>query len=506
MQSQQLTDATTRHAVYLERLKTGQVRKFAHFLQEMESALVSRLATEDELTDFSRTRLNALLRDTRAELNGILSRMREQLSDDLRELAGYEAGVEARHLDGVGFEAVMPAPELVASAAFSRPLSVRGADGGKLLAGFIEDWSKSDVRRVEGLIRQGAYEGRTNHQIAQSIRGTAAANYRDGDMARVRRNATAIVRTSIQHVASVARMETWKSNSNVVTGYRWVSTLDSRTSTTCQALDGRVFEFGKGPLPPAHIQCRSTTVAELDGRFAALRQGATRRAGKDTVSANETYYSWLKKQPASFQDEVLGKTRGKLFRDGGMSESRFRQLQLDRNFRPLTLDEMRNIEPVPFHVALEEGLDLTKNPESAKSVRIIGDFLEWAKPKSSARHAKRTLVIGRYERDLAAFAIPSRNRVIALDRGSVKHIHKRHGVGNESLPGQLPIDSSDLSRLPRILDEAANVRPGNPSRSHNGAHRLHFVAEVGGFDYEVLIEVRRWQLVPVTMWKRKAKK
>jgi len=45
--------------------------------------------------------------------------------------------------------------------------------------------------------------------------------------------------------------------------YRWVSTLSERTSDICRNLNGRIFEFGKGPLPPAHINCRSTiTVVE----------------------------------------------------------------------------------------------------------------------------------------------------------------------------------------------------------------------------------------------------
>ncbi|MPW47639.1 phage head morphogenesis protein, partial [Moraxella catarrhalis] len=53
------------------------------------------------------------------------------------------------------------------------------------------------------------------------------------------------------------------------------------------------------------------------------------------------YYEWLKNQPAQYQDEVLGKTRAKLFRDGGMTVERFRALQLDKNFTPLTLDEIK---------------------------------------------------------------------------------------------------------------------------------------------------------------------
>jgi len=152
-------------------------------------------------------------------------------------------------------------------------------------------------------------------------------------------------------------METWRANEDIVIGYRWLSTLDSRTSTICRSLDGQVFKFDKGPVPPAHIRCRSTTLAELDGRYKSLDTGGSRaarstRTGKTVdVPAESNYYDWLKKQPAEFQDQVIGPARGKLLRDGGLTAKRFAQLQLDRNFTPLSLEDMRRLEPLAFQRA-----------------------------------------------------------------------------------------------------------------------------------------------------------
>jgi len=42
--------------------------------------------------------------------------------------------------------------------------------------------------------------------------------------------------------------------------YQWVSTLGPRTSDICQRLHGKIFTVGKGPLPPAHINCRSSII------------------------------------------------------------------------------------------------------------------------------------------------------------------------------------------------------------------------------------------------------
>ena len=43
-----------------------------------------------------------------------------------------------------------------------------------------------------------------------------------------------------------------------------MATLDSRTSPICKRLDGRKFEYNKGPTPPQHFNCRSTTVPVVD--------------------------------------------------------------------------------------------------------------------------------------------------------------------------------------------------------------------------------------------------
>ena len=55
------------------------------------------------------------------------------------------------------------------------------------------------------------------------------------------------------------------------------------------------------------------------------------------VPADMTYQDWLRKQPASRQDDILGVTKGKLFRQGGLTLDRF----VDRAGRELNLTELR---------------------------------------------------------------------------------------------------------------------------------------------------------------------
>lgn len=363
-----LVQSTVRHQVYLEGLKAGEVNQFTAFLKRIDKDLREKL-TRSELTEYSRERLEKLLKSVDSMLAKVFDDYYDELAGHLTELAEYEASFEAANLNNVlgpsSFEAVIPAPTQVHAAIFSAPLSVRGADGGKLLEPFIRDWAKVERKRVVGAIRQGVFEGQTNGQIIQKIRGTRAAKFSDGILAISSRHAESIVRTSVQHASTVARFKTWEENSDIINGYKIVATLDGKTSTICRSLDSQVFGLGKGPIPPLHVRCRSTIVPELDERYAFLKEGATRASENGPVDANETYYSWLKKQSAEFQDDTLGPSRGNLLRRGGLSAEKFAQLNLSKNFKPLTLAEMRHKEPAAFGKA-DEAKPLTKQAEKVK--------------------------------------------------------------------------------------------------------------------------------------------
>ena len=190
---------------------------------------------------------------------------------------------------------------------------------------------------------------------------------RDGIIDATRRNGEMVVRTSMQHMAASARDAFVQANSDIITQVEWVSTLDSRTTAQCAALDGMLFPLDSGPRPPLHIGCRSSVVPVLANKYLreTLSEGRTRASkgenGGAQVSANLTYFEWLKTQPAAFQDEAIGKTRGILLREGGLTSERFAELSLGKNFEPLTLygktvdgvyiPGMKDLEPVAFERA-----------------------------------------------------------------------------------------------------------------------------------------------------------
>jgi len=124
----------------------------------------------------------------------------------------------------------------------------------------------------------------------------------------------ALVRTSINQVANAASQQVYEANQDITKKYKYVATLDTRTSPICRALDGKEFEYGKGPTPPQHFNCRSTTVPILDlPRGAPPVPEGKRAAAGGMVPGNTTYGEWLAKQDASVKAKALGANRVQYF-------------------------------------------------------------------------------------------------------------------------------------------------------------------------------------------------
>ena len=327
-----LVQIASRHAVYFEGSKTRYVDEFEKFLQAMQDDLEAQISAVRDPETFKGRRLNGLLSAIRKTLAGGFGDYETFWREQIEELAEYEAGFEVRSLSQVvKADFNLPSPSQLVTAAFARPLSVKGIDEGSLLASFYETWTAKSRRRVEGAIRMGFAQGETTNQILQRVRGTRRNKYKDGIVQTVRREVNMMVRTALQHVANSARESVWDANRDIVEQVEFLAVLDGRTSHLCRGLSGQRFD-----------------VDFLDGAGQQFSRGED---GVKRVSADLTYYDWLKTQSAAFQDSVVGVSRGRLLRNGGITSKRFSELQLDKNFNPLTLEDMQRLEPLAFEKA-----------------------------------------------------------------------------------------------------------------------------------------------------------
>lgn len=346
-----LFDLALQRQVLLERVKSGQVKTFAEAIRAAEQYILSRVGRlQQDLSEAGVREVNKWLAGLEQGFKRELTKGSNLLVQQLEQSAGLFAAFEAVDITQAMVKGVkLKAP--TTTQAWNLAKKTGMGHSGELLDDFIGNFAGGEAKRVTNIFRRGFQQGQTNYEIVRAVRGTKAMNFRDGILEVTRRNAAAVVRTSVQHAASVGRQATWKANSDIVEKYQWVSTLDARTTAKCKSLDGKQFEIGEGPSPPIHVNCRSTTVAVLNPEFDFLAKGRTRSSVEGPVPASQTYYDWLKKQPASFQDKALGPTRGKLFRNGGLNSEQFASLSLDRNFEPLSLEEMKALEPEAFKKA-----------------------------------------------------------------------------------------------------------------------------------------------------------
>jgi hypothetical protein len=104
-----------------------------------------------------------------------------------------------------------------------------------------------------------------------------------------------------------------KTNS-MFSGYRFVTTLSTKTCLACGAMDGKILDSPDLPNVCLNENCRCLMLPVVKG-MEELDADDTRASEDGPVPANFTYEKWLKKQPAKIQKEILGE-HYKSFKEG----------------------------------------------------------------------------------------------------------------------------------------------------------------------------------------------
>lgn len=361
--NQVLEDEQIAHSVSLEKYKVGVVRRIIALLNRADADLSAALSAALErlpAESFTVERLELLLAEVRLINMQAYAQVAQELQDDLKELAGYEADWQ-RDL----FKRVLPEPvqvhfpiasvsaEQTYAAAMSRPFQ------GRLLKDWGTEIAADRMVKVRNAIRTGYLEGKTTDQIIRSIRGTRAAGYADGFLERPRKDLASVVRTAVSHTATTARQEFNKANEEILKADKWVSTLDNKTSPMCRIRDqlqyavtthkpiGHKVPWLQGP-GKIHWCCRSTsspvTKSWKELGIPLDEMTPSQRASMDGQVPGDTNYSeWLNRQSDARKIEVLGPARYQLLKEGK---------ELEDFYTPtgewMTLDQMKERDAATF--------------------------------------------------------------------------------------------------------------------------------------------------------------
>ena len=110
-------------------------------------------------------------------------------------------------------------------------------------------------------------------------------------------NSVRLIRTETTYSCNQAELASYEELD--IDCYKYVATLDSRTSPICQKLDGKIFETKDAKagtnLPAMHPNCRSTTIAYFEDGMPDIRIAKDKDGKNIKVPASMTYDEWYDK-------------------------------------------------------------------------------------------------------------------------------------------------------------------------------------------------------------------
>lgn len=340
--NEDLFDKLVRHQIGLTRLGSQTASDLVDRLNTYDKEIVAIINRLDAHT--SKTALNKALREIRKVNIKAYLRIEKDMKKALEELAIKEATYQTKALKEVtpaqAFKQMKP--KLPTNKALKR-MVIEQPVNGALLTEHINGMEMGRFTRIRDLLRREITTGGTDAAVSQAIRqgivGSSATGYQDGLLGLSRRSLEQKTKTLNNGIAQASRSEFVATNDDIFDGEQWVSMLETNTCEQCASLDGTVFPVGEGPRPTLHPNCRCEMVPVVkDWEAMGLEDlgPGTRESMDGEVPETTTYNQWLRGQPASVQDEALGPTRGKLFRDNEITVDRF----VDDNGRRITLDEL----------------------------------------------------------------------------------------------------------------------------------------------------------------------
>lgn len=343
----QIADDLIGRQINIFRFTASEQQAILKILKTLEEDLVELLFySGKKLTDIGRADKARLLAQAQAIIDDYYTVMSGSAEAGLAGVARLEATATAASLASAFASLIEPGlPTEGYFKTLVRDTLIQGAPSGA----WWERQAGDTSFRFANAVRQGLAAGETNAQIIQRVRG--------GVMPVSQANANALVATSVQTVANAARMETFGQNDDVIKGYKQLSTLDGHTTVICVAYSGAEWDKNFQPLngappfvspggsqsgTPRHWGCRSLitpvtkTFKEL-GLDVPEFKVATRAASGGPVAGDTTMKQFIDRKPKAFADDLLGKGRAELYREGKITLGQL----LDQKGRPLTLEQLR---------------------------------------------------------------------------------------------------------------------------------------------------------------------
>lgn len=340
----EMFDALIHRQIDIGRYSKKQVNDIVSLLNDADTEIVAKLLKRGESVSWTAKRLDALLAEIKQIIQDTYNSAGDALKSEMGAFAEHSGEFAATTLASqfpVSWSPVSMSKEQLAAIVDTTPIRI-GQNKSLLFDEIFSALAKGKEEKVRGALRLGMVEGESVIQMVQRLKGTKANRYADGVLEASRRDLANIVHTVTQHTNNMAAQMTMQNNSEVLKGWIYASTLDSKTCSYCFSKSGKKYPLEEGPIPPLHISCRCfqapwiATWREL-GYDIDEMPASTRASSSGQVRADISFNDWLATQNKKTQVELLGPTRAKIFGDGKMKLDKF----TDASGKLLTLEQLK---------------------------------------------------------------------------------------------------------------------------------------------------------------------
>ncbi|MEQ6570986.1 minor capsid protein [Pseudomonas aeruginosa] len=268
------------------RIARGAVAQLKQLREQVAADLQDGLKRSSMLTIFqSKARLKKIDRAIADQY----SAMETDLVDELTELYKSQVDWSSKALE-VDIGGAQTSEDFIRSFIESDPFD------GKLLKEWIGEQSLATTNAVKRAVRLGVVNGLPVSKIVDAVVSDPLNPFNAS-----RRNIEILVRTAAAHVTANADMLGFEQAG--VEEYQLSAVLDTRTTLTCAALNGKKFKVSdpKRKVPPFHPGCRTTMIAMFD---------------PDDEPVPATFDDFLKGLDEDDQVKILGPTRYRMWKKG----------------------------------------------------------------------------------------------------------------------------------------------------------------------------------------------
>lgn len=363
--AKELSVIYSKAAIYTAKQIEGIFNRFAskhHLTRDEAINLLSEADSRnfEKLLEAYKNKTGAQKREALAELEAPAYKNRMKRLDDInKSINRLINAVASKERDAIGktmrqvYESSYHHAVYEAARMSGLDLQTGPIDEGALETILKKKWSGqnyservwNNTQKVADAIKEelmiGALTGKTEKEMTDSINEQFLSG---------RNNARRLVRTESSYIHNEANFQAYKDYG--IEEYRYVATLDLRTSQICRERDGSVYRVNDKKIgvnaPPMHPWCRSTTIMNLDDetmhnleRFA--RDPVTGERMK--VPADETYKEWYQRMVEKHGAEAIN-TAGKSTKNYSSDKVQYQNYinVLGNKFVPDTLEEFQKIK------------------------------------------------------------------------------------------------------------------------------------------------------------------